>query len=106
VVELVAKIEDPRKSGPGPVFVAPRPVVVLGREEVTDAARDRFRFEVSAGEQSEQGPSGLRRGRRSHAFLRGIVVARIRLAPGSTLLLMRADPVAGAAETKLGEIFS
>src|ERR1700728_288598 len=95
-VEVVVDVEVAGEPGPRVPGLVPGAVGTLGVDQVADAAR-RGRAPLPRGQEGQQGPGGLRRGRGPAAALGRIVVGAQVLAPPAVVVLVRLEPGHGAA---------
>src|SRR5882724_11835368 len=74
-VEVILQIEDAREAGAGEIRLAPGAVLPLLVDEIGNGFGDTGIVEVTACEQTDEAPCGLRSGARALAFCERLVIA-------------------------------
>src|SRR5262245_51674143 len=82
-VEVVAQVENARKTGPRELLFVPPAVVALRVEQEFHSRIHGGRFDFAGGAQPQNGPGGLRSRRRSLPAQARVVVAAGRFTPAS-----------------------
>src|SRR6266545_6655270 len=91
-IHVILEIENLRKTGTGELVFVPVTIELLRRQQVLDAGLHFAARGLAGGDQAEEGPRGLRGGRRSDPRQRRVVVTAARLAPAAARLLRLLEP--------------
>src|SRR5262249_3114202 len=89
------------ETGPGEEILAPVAVRALRGNQIIDAGANGVALAFAGGEQGEQGPSRLRRGRRALSGERRIIVTAAGLAPTAAGVLHFSQPSDGATHHRI-----
>src|SRR3974390_526156 len=102
---MVVQVEDARETGAGREVLVPASVVALAIEQVFDAVLHAETRRVAAGDQAQNGPSGLG-GRAGSGGEDALVVTLAAFAPAAVGVLNGAQPLAGAQDVRFAIVLA
>src|ERR1039457_2302624 len=105
LVEMVVQVKTPGEASPGGQIIVPASIAALGFEEVFDTMPDAEAGRIAAGDEPQNGPSGLRR-RAGPGCEAVLVVALAAFAPTAVGVLDGAQPLASAQDVRLAIVLA